>query len=537
MKVLQRNFFIFLFLLFSFLLWKMCYIKAHSVKMKDNILSNNLKSIQLQDLKNQKYLIYIKTNVIDLIINLHTGNIESVKLLVYQKQLNSFKKIKLLQKYNLINQINNKLLDNNIYYKNINANLNYTSSHIYYKLVNGRKILYVPIQFILGNGIIFLKTFIFKESSYNIDIKYKVINSGPLLLKFSIFGELQYNTNTQINKNILKNKNLKIESFKNMAYSSEYEKYNRCSLDNIINNKNLYLLSNFGWISIFQKYFLISWIFYFHEKSIIYTSCFDYSKAIIGYKSPDIAVYSGSMKVLQTTLWIGPKIQNKMSHIAPYLDCTVDYGWLWFLSKPFFTILSILYNFVGNWGYSIILMTFLIRIIIYPLTKFQYLSMIKMKILEPKIQDLQIKFRNNKIQLNQEILNLYKNECVNPLGSFFPVLIQMPFFLALYYTLANSVELRHTPFMFWIHDLSGKDPLYILPVLMGITMLFIQHTAPNNTINFTYTNKVNFIPLIFILFFLWFPSGLVLYYTVSNIVTIIQQIIINRNNITKNKNT
>ncbi|MCW5197036.1 membrane protein insertase YidC [Buchnera aphidicola (Stegophylla sp.)] len=520
----------FLFLLFLFLVWKGLYVKIHNIQLKKNILSHNINNIPNQEQKKEKKKnIYVKTDVIDLIINLNNGNIKKIKLLDYQKKINSFKKIKILHKQYFDSCVQNELFQNySPYHLNITNDLNYISNRIYYKLVNGQKTLYVPLQCMLKNGVFLLKTFIFKAHSYDVDIKYKIINFGQLLLKFSIIGELQYNSNFQLNNDHLNNKIQSIESFENIAYSYDYQKYSRYSFHDIKNNKDLYLLSKSGWISTFQKYFSISWIFYTHEKNIIYTY-YDHHhhKETVGYQSPNIDILSGEKYIIQNTLWIGPKIQDKMSYVAPYLNYTVDYGWLWFLSQPFFYILNTLHNFIKNWGYAIMLMTILIRAIIYPLTKSQYSSMIKMKVLEPKIQYLQKKFQNDKTQLSQEILNLYKNKSINPLGNVFSILIQMPFFLALYYTLSNSVELRHTS-MFWIHDLSDKDPLYILPIFMGITMFLIQNTTPNNKMNFTNINKTHFISLIFILFFLWFPSGLVLYYIMSNIITIIQQIIMNK---------
>ncbi len=207
---------------------------------------------------------------------------------------------------------------------------------------------------------------------------------------------------------------------------------------------------------------------------------------------------------------------------------TVDYGWLWFISQPLFKLLKWIHSFVGNWGFSIIIITFIVRGIMYPLTKAQYTSMAKMRMLQPKIQAMRERLGDDKQRISQEMMALYKAEKVNPLGGCFPLLIQMPIFLALYYMLMGSVELRQAPFALWIHDLSAQDPYYILPILMGVTMFFIQKMSPTTVTDPMQQKIMTFMPVIFTVFFLWFPSGLVLYYIVSNLVTIIQQQLIYR---------
>ena len=217
-----------------------------------------------------------------------------------------------------------------------------------------------------------------------------------------------------------------------------------------------------------------------------------------------------------------------MAAIAPHLDLTVDYGWLWFISQPLFKLLKFIHSFVGNWGFSIIVITFIVRGIMYPLTKAQYTSMAKMRLLQPKLAAMRERIGDDKQRMSQEMMALYKAEKVNPLGGCLPLVIQMPIFPALYYMLMSSVELRHAPFILWIHDLSAQDPYYILPILMGITMYFIQKMSPTTVTDPMQQKIMTFMPVIFTVFFLWFPAGLVLYYIVSNPVTILQQQLIYR---------
>jgi len=339
----------------------------------------------------------------------------------------------------------------------------------------------------------------------------------------NIFGQIKQTINLPKKRNVYSG-NFALQTFRGAAYSSDDNKYEKYKFDMIANNKNLHIMTESGWIAMLQQYFAVAWIPDNLGKNTIYTSSLDHDTAVIGYKSPIINIPPNSRSIIKSKLWIGPEIQKEMKLVAPNLDLTVDYGWLWFLSQPLFKLLTILYSIIGNWGFSIILITFIMRGLTYPLTKAQYISMAKMRALQPKIQEIKEKFSKDKQRISQEMILLYKKEKINPLGGFLPIFIQMPIFLSLYYMLIGSVELRHAPFLLWIHDLSSQDPYYVLPVIMGLTMFFIQKISSTNHISDPLQKKImNFMPVIFTAFFLWFPSGLVLYYIISNLVTIIQQ--------------
>jgi YidC/Oxa1 family membrane protein insertase len=218
-----------------------------------------------------------------------------------------------------------------------------------------------------------------------------------------------------------------------------------------------------------------------------------------------------------------------MAEAADNLDLTVDYGWLWFIAQPMFKLLLFFQSIVGNWGVAIILITFTVKGALYPLTKAQYTSMAKMRLLQPKIKALRDRYGEDRQKMSKAMMELYKKEKVNPLGGCFPILLQMPIFIALYWSLMESVELRHAPFMLWIQDLSVKDPYFILPVLMGVSMFFIQKMSPTTVQDPMQQKVMKFMPMIFTAFFFMFPAGLVLYWLMSNIVTLIQQSIIYRN--------
>ena len=322
--------------------------------------------------------------------------------------------------------------------------------------------------------------------------------------------------------------NFALHTFRGAAYSTPDEKYEKYKFDTIADNENLNISSKGGWVAMLQQYFATAWIPHNDGTNNFYTANLGNGIAAIGYKSQPVLVQPGQTGAMNSTLWVGPEIQDKMAAVAPHLDLTVDYGWLWFISQPLFKLLKWIHSFVGNWGFSIIIITFIVRGIMYPLTKAQYTSMAKMRMLQPKIQAMRERLGDDKQRISQEMMALYKAEKVNPLGGCFPLLIQMPIFLALYYMLMGSIELRHAPFALWIHDLSAQDPYYILPILMGVTMFFIQKMSPTTVTDPMQQKIMTFMPVIFTVFFLWFPSGLVLYYIVSNLVTIIQQQLIYR---------
>ena len=218
-----------------------------------------------------------------------------------------------------------------------------------------------------------------------------------------------------------------------------------------------------------------------------------------------------------------------MEEAANHLDLTVDYGWAWFIAKPLFWLLTAIQKIVTNWGLAIIGVTIVVKTLLYPLTKAQYTSMAKMRMLQPKIQEMRERFGDDRQRMSQEMMKLYKEEKVNPMGGCLPILIQMPIFIALYWTFMEAVELRHAPFFGWIQDLSAQDPYYILPLLMGASMFLLQKMSPTPVADPMQQKVMNFMPVIFTVFFLWFPSGLVLYWLTSNLITIAQQWLIYRN--------
>ncbi|QCI17441.1 membrane protein insertase YidC [Buchnera aphidicola (Acyrthosiphon lactucae)] len=518
----QRNFFIFAFLFVSFLLWQAWQSQSF---LHEKTNEKKVPSFHFIDSKKNEKQIFIKNNVISLIVNMYGGDIEEASLLAYKDKLYSSKPFKLLETASdFIYQAQSGLIGKDGPDSSINNSRPlYFSNKNFFSLEDNKKELRVPIKWVNKNGVIYTKTFILKPNRYDVQIEYDIYNPSKNILKLNMFGQIKQTIHLPKKRNIY-SENFALQTFRGAAYSSVDNKYEKYKFDMISNNKNLHIMTENGWIAMLQQYFAVAWIPQNLGQNTIYTSSLDHGVAVIGYKSPSINVLPNSRSIIKSKLWIGPEIQNEMKLVAPNLDLTVDYGWLWFLSQPLFKLLTMLYKIVGNWGFAIILITFIMKAITYPLTRAQYISMGKMRALQPKIKEIKEKFLNDKQRISQEMIVLYKKEKINPLGGFLPIFVQMPIFLSLYYMLIGSVELRHAPFLLWIHDLSSQDPYYVLPIIMGLTMFFIQKTSSTNHISDPFQKKImNFMPVIFTAFFLWFPSGLVLYYIISNLVTIMQQ--------------
>ena len=352
-------------------------------------------------------------------------------------------------------------------------------------------------------------------------MQYQVENNSSTALSVNLYS--------QIKESISDNgSHLMMPVYRGGAYSTTEDRYEKYKFGDM-QEQNLKKETTGGWVAMLQHYFVTAWLPNKEEAVTLYSNVINNKQAIIGYKSAQaVTIAPGAKQTLSTRLWVGPKLQKPMSQAADNLELTSDYGWLWFISLPLFKLLNWFHSFLGNWGLAIIFITFTVKFSLFPLTRAQYTSMAKMRLLQPKMQALRERFGDDKQKMSQAMMEMYKKEKVNPLGGCFPILLQMPIFIALYYALMESVELRHAPFIFWLEDLSVMDPYYILPALMGASMFLIQKMSPTTVTDPMQQKVMQFMPVIFTVFFIWFPSGLVLYWLVSNIVTLIQQWLIFR---------
>ena len=387
-----------------------------------------------------------------------------------------------------------------------------------FTMADGQDELRVPMTF-TANGIEYTKTYIFKRGSYALNVEYDVVNNSGNNATFGMYAHLRQNLMDD-------GGSITMPTYRGGAYSTEDTRYKKYSFDDMQDrNLSLNLADGQGWAAMIQHYFAAAWIPRNEPGTNLYTRVIG-NLGDIGVRMPNKTIATGDQAKFEATLWVGPKLQDEMAEVAPNLDLVVDYGWLWFIAKPLHMLLSFIQSFVGNWGVAIICLTFIVRGAMYPLTKAQYTSMAKMRMLQPKLQAMRERIGDDRQRMSQEMMELYKKEKVNPLGGCLPLILQMPIFIALYWALMESVELRHSPFFGWIHDLSAQDPYYILPLLMGASMFLIQKMSPTTVTDPMQQKIMTFMPVMFTFFFLFFPSGLVLYWLVSNIVTLIQQTLI-----------
>ncbi|WP_016954723.1 membrane protein insertase YidC [Catenovulum agarivorans] len=380
--------------------------------------------------------------------------------------------------------------------------------------------LEVPISFKSSQGLTVKKVFVFRKAEHDIQIRFDVTNTSEAVKNVQLFAQLKQNA-AQAQSSMM------MPTYHGAAYSTQNETYEKIDFDDIVDSK-LQVASTGGWISMIEHYFVTAFIPSADENIEISTKALSGGKVLIRYKGEAVQVAPGQQASLVTTLYAGPKAQDKLAELADNLDLTVDYGMLWFLSQPLFHLLQFLHGLVANWGVAIILITIIVKGLMYGLTKKQYTSMAKLRQLQPKLTELKNRYGEDRQKFSQAMMELYRKEKVNPMGGCLPILLQMPIFLALYWVFVESVELRHAEFALWIHDLSQQDPFYVLPILMGASMFVMQKLQPTPMQDPVQQKIFQYMPVAFTFFFLWFPAGLVLYWLVSNIISIVQMLMINK---------
>lgn len=390
-----------------------------------------------------------------------------------------------------------------------------------YQLDSGQESLEVPFTWTSPQGIKVTKTYLFKRGSYLVDVQYLIENNGEQTWSGRSYAQLKRNDPGS-------SKSHTTYTYTGAVFSSPDNRYEKVKFDDIRKQKVSRDAVN-GWTAMIQHYFIAALLPSSRTDSYhFYSNTLPDGNFAIGMLSPMQNIAPGENGLFEGKVYIGPKIQSVMSKIADGLDLTVDYGILWFIAKPLFRGLVMLHKLVGNWGWAIVLITVILRLIFYPLSAAGYRSMANMRRMQPRMVALRERFKDDKARLNQAMMQLYKEEKINPLGGCLPILIQIPVFLALYWVLLESVEMRQSGFIFWYHDLSTKDPYFILPVLNGITMLIQQKLNPA-PVDPVQAKVMMVLPFVFTFFFAFFPSGLVLYWVVSNSLSIIQQWRITKN--------
>ena len=463
--------------------------------------------------------IHVETDVLDVQIDTRGGDIVSAKLLQFAKELDSDKRFQLLQNESNAVYIAQSGLIGADGIDNKNGRAVYSYEKTDYSSTSEK--IEVPLTYTTDNGVVYRKIFTFTPGQYDVDVRFEIENNSAETLSTQFYGQLKRSMGTGESGSMI------MPTYFGAAYSHDDDKFEKYDFEDM-QDKRLDVTSQTGWVSMLEHYFVSAWIPTQQQTNRLFSRVANGSQAIIGVVYPATQVNPNSTETIESKLYLGPKDQDSMAQLVEHLDLTVDYGFLWWLAQPIFKLLQFLQSIVINWGLAIILTTVIVKALLFPLTKAQYVSMAKMRMLQPKMTELRERYNSDRQKLSQEMMKLYKTEKVNPLGGCLPMLLQLPIFLALYWVLLESVELRHSEFIFWIQDLSTKDPYYILPILMGASMFLMQRLQPTPATDPMQQKLFQYMPVVFTVFFLWFPSGLVLYWLVSNLITIAQMLIIYR---------
>ncbi len=412
----------------------------------------------------------------------------------------------------------------------------YSAENSVYRLAEGEDAISVPLSWTGKDGVRVSKIYTFHRNEYVIDLEH-IINAGDADWSGSQYMQLVRTPPSEDDKSAF------IYTYTGGVVFNEDIKYEKIEFDDIaeqnlketigdgclnLNSRQKGCELTGGWLAMMQHYFLAAWIpeagvtnlFYSKNPSNTY-------KYILGTRSTAKKIAEGDTAGFNTRLVVGPKLQNDLKNIAPGLELTVDYGALTIIAKPLFWLLNIFYGWFGNWGWAIIFLTISVKALFYKLSEMSYRSMARMRKVAPRIKQMKERYGDDRQGMSKAMMDMYKREKINPMGGCFPILVQMPVFIALYWVLLESVEMRHAPFILWIDNLSARDPFFILPIIMGVSM-WVQQKLNPAPVDPVQQKIFQYMPFVFTVMFAFFPSGLVLYWVVNNILSIAQQYVITR---------
>lgn len=393
----------------------------------------------------------------------------------------------------------------------------YQASAAEYQMA-GNEPLVVTLEAVV-DGQAVTKRFTFRPGDYLVDVTYEVENQTTEPVQASLFAQIKRDDKEPAGGGTF---SLGPQPYVGAALTTADTRYEKLEFDDLEDSGPYRVAVDGGWMAFLQHYFLSAWVATPDETNNFYGQKRNDGTYVFGYTGPLKTVAPGETGTFQSQFYAGPKDQKRLEEISPNLNLTVDYGFLWWLAVPLFYVLDWLHDFVGNWGMAIILLTVLVKAVLYPLSAASYKSMANMRRVAPKMKRLQERYADDRQKLSQEMMNLYKKEQVNPLGGCLPMLLPMPIFIALYWVLFESVELRQAPFFLWIEDLSVMDPYFILPLLMGGSMYLTQLMSPAVG-DPMQVRMMKMMPIMFTVLFLFFPAGLVLYWLVNNLLGVAQQ--------------
>ena len=378
--------------------------------------------------------------------------------------------------------------------------------------------LSVDLSLKTENGVDITKRFTLTRGSYQVAVDYIVHNGSDNNWSANFYAQLKRDNSADPSQEMSKSSGM--QTYLGGAVRSKEKTYDKRAFDEFASDPFKENVEG-GYAAIVQHYFVTAWVPKQDQTNTFQTRVFN-GDNILSFVEPQVTVTPGETAKVGAILYAGPKNQNALAKLAKGLDLTIDYGILWWFAKPLFLLLSFLHSVIGNWGFSIIALTMIVKGLFFPLSAASYRSMAKMRKVSPKMQALKEKHGDDRQALSQEMMKLYKEEKVNPMGGCLPILVQMPVFIALYWVLLESVELRQAPWLGWIQDLSQMDPYFILPLIMGGSM-FVQQLLSPTPPDPMQAKVMKLMPVIFTFFFLWFPAGLVLYWVTNNLLSITQQ--------------
>lgn len=470
-----------------------------------------------------KDLIQVKTDVLELAIDPQGGDVAQLKLPLYpRRQDHPDIPFQLFDNGNERTYLaQSGLIGSNGPDANPAGRPVYSTEKKTYQLADGQDQLVVDLKF-SKDGVNYIKRFTLKRGLYDVVVSYLIDNQSAQPWSGAMFAQLKRDASDDPSSSTATG----TATYLGAALWTSSEPYKKVSMKDM-DKAQLKETVQGGWVAWLQHYFVTAWIPPKGETNVVQTRKDSKGNYIVGYTGPALTVAPGAKAETSAILYAGPKSQAVLKELSPGLELTVDYGFLWFIAQPIFWLLQHIHSIVGNWGWSIIFLTMLIKGLFFPLSAASYKSMARMRAVAPKLAALKEQHGDDRQKMSQAMMELYKKEKINPLGGCLPILVQMPVFLALYWVLLESVEMRQAPFMLWITDLSIKDPFFILPIIMGATM-FIQQQLNPTPPDPMQAKVMKMMPIIFTFFFLWFPAGLVLYWVVNNVLSITQQWYITR---------
>ncbi len=388
-------------------------------------------------------------------------------------------------------------------------------------LKDGQNELQVRFESADVGGVKLVKTYTLKRGAYDVAVRHEIINTGTAAITPQLYMQLVRDGNKPPGESSF------YSTFTGPAIYTEAKKYQKVEFKDIENNKvDVEKQSSNGYVAMVQHYFAAAWILGDGIKRDLFFRKVDNNLYAVGMITPLDAIAAGTTKAIDAKFFVGPQEEKTLEAIAPGLELVKDYGWLTILAKPLYWLLDKLHGFIHNWGWSIVALVLLLKIAFYWLNAKAYASMAKMKAINPRIMEMRERLKDKPQEMQQAMMKIYREEKVNPMGGCFPIMVQIPVFIALYWVLLSSVEMRNAPWVGWIHDLSAPDPFFILPIVMTLTTMLqtALNPAPPDPMQ---AKLMWFMPLIFSVMFFFFPAGLVLYWITNNILSIAQQWVIN----------